>query len=228
MDGGSIQVFEEIKPKINKVEEEPKINKLEGEPEIGDIVFTSFDNIYGMHYDCAAKQFCCWYPQSELGSFLSNKVTLLKYEGNGIFTEMYTGQKILYAPSCTRLGEEIVGNKFDVRYDKTTLFSKLSIKGNILDNYINLKEYPILMKDFFVINEQAYQKIGKQEKDKEEIKRTFDDVIQSLSFELESSIAGIYDEKMNEVYGENIAYNFKHNINPPMYVLAKKDNKEIN
>lgn len=219
MDGGSIQVFEEIKPKINK---------LEGEPEIGDIVFTNFNTIYGMHYDCDAKQFCSIYPESELCSYLSNRVTLLKYEGNGIFTEMYTGQKILYAPSCARDGEKIDGNEFDVRYDKTTLFSKLSIKGSILDNYINLKEYPILMYEFFLIDERAYQKIGKQEKDKEEIKRTFDELIQSLYLELERSVADIYTEKMYEVYGENIAYNFKHNINPPMYVLEKKDSKNDN
>lgn len=147
---------------------------------------------------------------------------------------MYTGQKI---SSMDELKNHFKKYGYKILIDKEKDNYKLSLSGDTsenilnscnLDDYIYFKEHLLLLEKFYRVEDKTYQKIGDQDKEKEAIKGSFDYEIKKRFLRFEEDLNEIYTQIMNEAYGENIAYNFKHNINPPMLVLENKKSDEEN
>ncbi len=112
-----------------------------------------------------------------LGSTIQNAITLLKYEGEGIFTEYYTQKTVLL------LSDYIFakGNSFAEEYG-------LSRYVNMSDDELNrcFSENQVLVTKFRKIYDVDKQQIGKQEANRDKLISIMNEFFDNAQFEFEN------------------------------------------
>lgn len=195
--------------------------KLKGEPEIGEVVYAKLKDFYGVEFDDD-----CFSRRYSLKENLES-ITLLKYEGNGIFTEMYTGKEVLYAPI-----EEDIPNvdydKFAGKYNFESNYGENSTLTEVdwYNKYCILKDYPLLLKTYYMRLEDIRVIIEQQEKNRDTITTLIEDISKNNLESLEKSFCETKEKALSIIYGENIIYNFEHGIVPPKKLEKKPDTEE--
>lgn len=192
------------------------------EPEIGEIVASRPCDFYTVEisdFDFKIK---------ELSRKTTDEtITLLKYEGNGAFTEMYTGRIIVFTPIVGVLDEAstdfVKNNNFKTKFG---LYANLTCV-DFYQKYCFLKETPLLMGNFSYLDEKIYQKIGKQEDSREAIISTINIMFKDSSNDLQNSYYEKYIKEYELAVGEDIVYNFQHGINRKrMLKIETQENAE--
>ena len=191
------------------------------EPEIGAVVAVGVNDFFSVemsdfHFEVlsgceeAIKQF----------------ITLLRYEGNGEFIEMYTGKSVHFAPIIAIEEEEypefVRNNSFDLRYGLDANLNCVQF----YKQYEMLKENPLLIGNFESLNEEIIKTIEKQEASSSYISSMLDNFCMGIARRLENAYNKGHQEELCLAYGENIVYDFQHGIRRAMKLEKKEISKQ--
>lgn len=156
----------------------------------------------------------------------SEYITLLKYIGNGMFTEMYTDRTIIFAPIVDDCSENICtpfvkDNSFGTKY---------SVEANLtcVDFYqkcCSLEKAPLLMGNFFpLLDDEIYQLIGKQESERNRITSSINMMFYDATRCFQTQYLENFIRDFDMAVGEDTAYNFQHGISRKR--VLKEDNEK--
>lgn len=161
----------------------------------------------------------------------NNYITLLKYDGDGEFTELYTQSKVYFSSfkdvsdssdvekSSDSLDVEKSSDSSDSLdferqnnfFQKMGKFSRLNWVDFI--NYYNIfKKSALLIDEFLPIDEEITRTLCEQEENAKEISQHIFGMINTTSMRLEEEMKNILNKDAKCAYGENIVYDFQHGI----------------
>lgn len=175
------------------------------EPEVGAIVAVGIKDFFSV-------QICDLHFRALdiLGVEKLKYITLLRYEGNGEFTEFYTGQIVHFAPIVdieSAYPEFVLNNAFSNR-----LAANLN-PVQFYQKYQNLLINPLLIGNFEAdLDDEIVKKIGEQEISKERIQELINSMISSERVDLENAYHLRNHEDTCLAYGENIIRDFSKGI----------------
>ncbi len=169
-------------------------SKILEEPKIGEIVATKIEYICGIKIirEVDGKLQFNHISHSEG----LEKITLLKYEGNGIFTEYYTQKQLLFLP-------------IDV-YGKYSSFAKeygFSKYENMNETDLNcyFSKNPIVVAYFKKVNNDAKIKIAKQESIRDELISIINNLFDNMQYEFNN----LYEQFLK---GSKIVEDFEKDV----------------
>lgn len=192
------------------------------EPRIGEVVASHPSDFFTVDIDgfkFKLKKLTC--------TLETYNITLLRYVGNGVFTEMYTNRKILYAPvpncaksECTKFVNDY---NFITKYGNQSYFTCV----DFYKQYCILKDNPLFMGNFYSsLNEEIYIKIGDQEDKRDNIASIISTMFNDASQELRNAYQEREKNDTNMAYGENVAYDFVHDITRKRILKENLENKD--
>lgn len=187
------------------------------EPEIGAVVAVGVNDFFSVEMsDFRFKAL------SDCEETIKHFITLLRYEGNGEFIEMYTGKFVHFAPIIDiedkGYSKFIRNNSFGLRYGLAANLNYVQF----YNQYEMLKENPLLIGNFESLNEEIIKTIGKQDVSSSYISSMLDNFCMDIALRLENAYNKLHQEELCLAYGENIVYDFQHGIRRAMK-LEKKD-----
>ena len=182
------------------------------EPKIGEIVVAKLNNIYSVIKSSNL------YNDNYFDTIIPdpiepNYITLLKYEGNCIFTELYTQEKIYFAS----LEDEQISKIFSQFYKNNTFYTKLGKRANLnlksFSQYYNLfLDSPLLVRTFETLTDKSKYTIGLQESKHEEITKIIEKIYNKAVKSFEKSFERSLEYDMIAACGEDVVYDFEHGL----------------
>lgn len=166
-------MFDKSKKSQNKEAE-----KILEEPKIGEVVVANIEHIRGIKIIRETdEKLQFWHISHSEG--LGN-ITLLKYEGNGIFTEYYTQKHVLFLPindygKYSSFAKEYAFSKYENRTDAE------------LKNYFS--KNPIVVSFFSKVDVNAKMQMARQESKRDELITTINHLFDTIQFEFDSLYA---------------------------------------
>ncbi len=201
------------------MKQENETKKMMDEPKIGQVVVTYANYIYGVKFGVQQGTYTFSLKDIDQSDAIGDPALLLKYEGNGIFTEYYTQQKLLFAidfdPSEWNLEKysdfAIKNNYFNYRTSK-------DIETNI--ELINkFKAYPLIIKKFWdYIKDEDKELLADQ--DENTIRTGLNELFSQYKNQFYESLASVYQYDKKIALADNMIYDFEHGISRK---LVKKD-----
>ena len=186
------------------------------EPEIGQVVVTYANYIYGFKFDA---QYGTYTFSPKYIDDIGNPALLLKYEGNGIFTEYYTQQKLLFVID------------FDLSKSDSDEYSDFAIKNNrfnycisanietIIESINKFKVYPLIVGRFWDdIKDEDKELLAEQ--DENTLRTGLNELFSQYKNQFNESLAAVYQYDKKIALADNLIYDFEHEISRK---LVKKD-----
>lgn len=198
---------------------------------IGYIYFTDLTDIKAVRFTDYFEEFDCF---DQLSCRLENEITLLKYTGDGMYEEFYTGLHLPFLESNVHtyyLGKNAIG------WDRYRTINEVTLSQKLRGNYFNKKysiyrnlsykeiiklfeeaiENPLFVTRIYKITEEEKKIVGSQIKMADYLQKQILSQYNCTKSLLESECEKFKRKQLNEnldiVYGENVLYDFQKSMN---------------
>lgn len=198
---------------------------------IGDIYFTDLTDIKAVRFTDYFKEFDCF---DQLSCRLENEITLLKYIGDGMYKEFYTGLHLPFLESNVHtyyLGKNAIG------WDRYGTVNEVTLSQKLRGNYFNKKysryrnlfykeivklfeeaiENPLFVTRIYKITEEEKKIVGSQIEMADYLQKQILSQYNCTKSLLESECEKFKRKQLNEnlgiTYGENELFKFQKGMN---------------